>query len=312
MAGQRHAAGQPRRAGPYLRRTSPGATYQRRFAAPGQYAYADGRSPEDTGTVVVTAGPGRPAGVHGDVTHHYSVDLKLFVSDEWTYYDSEWDSTTGPCNGQVGSGERLIHLNVHYPDVTYVRDASIGLEGLEADRSAPGRFGDSGETIKSEIAGEGSPEVACPDGSTERAANQPASCQASFTGKPVLLTLGWGPSATENRFLFDNDGPEIKPSCEGSQIVGALVLVGVGKPVLPLNLVGYRVSYDEGQTNALTASELRSMRAGRAFTTSRRVDLNFTTPCCEGYNPNPGGILTRIGNIHRYIASLTIRFTPRP
>ncbi len=80
--------------------------------------------------------------------------------------------------------------------------------------------------------------------------------------------------------------------------------------MLPLNLVGYRVNYDEGQTNALTSSELRSLRAGRAFTTSRRVDLNFTTPCCEGFNPNAGGILARIANIHRYVASMTISFTP--
>jgi hypothetical protein len=192
-----------------------------------------------------------------------------------------------------------------------VRNPRIGVEGLEADKSARGRFGDSGETIQSQVAGEASPEVTCPDGITQRTANQPASCQASFTDKPVLLTLGWGPNATENRFLVTNQGPEIKPTCGASQIVGALVLVGVGKPVLPLNLVGYRVNYDEGETNAVTSSELRSMRAGRAFTMSRRVNLNFTTPCCEGFNPNPGGVWARIGNIHRYVAAMTISFTPR-
>jgi len=289
----------------------PGETHQRRFTVPGQYTYLDGRNPDSTGTVVVTAGSTRPALTHGNAIHHYSVSLKLFVSDEWTYYDAEWGSMTGPCNAQIGSGERLIHLSVDFPDVTYARNSSIGLEGLEADTSAHGRFADSGETIKSQIAGEASPEVTCLNGATERAANQSASCQASFTGKPVLLTLGWGPRTTEDRLLFNNEGPEIKPACDASQIVGALVLVGVGKPVLPLNLVGYRVSYDEGQTNALTPSELRSLRAGRAFTTSRRVDLSFTTPCCEGFNPNPGGVLARIGNIHRYIASMTISFTPR-
>jgi plastocyanin len=289
----------------------PGGTYQRRFTALGQYSYVDGRHPDNSGTVVVTAGSSRPPHAHGNATYHYSATLKLFVSDEWTYYDSEWDSTTGPCNAQVGSGERLIHLDVHFPNVTYLRNQSIGVEGLEAERSARGRFGDSGETIKSQVAGESSPELTCPNGITERMANQPASCQASFTGKPVLLTLGWGPLATENRFLFTNQGPEIKPACHASQIVGALVLVGVGKPLLPLNLVGDRVNYDEGQTNALTSSELRSMRAGRAFTTSRRVDLNFTTPCCEGFNPNPGGVWARIANIHRYVASMTISFTPR-
>ncbi len=175
----------------------PGGSYQRRFTAPGQYSYVDGRNPDSSGTVVVTAGSSRLPLAHGNVTYHYSANLKLFVSDEWTYYDPEWGSTTGPCNAQVGSGERLVHLSVHFPDVTYARNSSIGLEGLEADTSAHGRFGDSGETVKSQIAGEASPEVTCPNGATERAANQPASCQASFTGKPVLLTLGWGPNATE-------------------------------------------------------------------------------------------------------------------
>jgi hypothetical protein len=53
------------------------------------------------------------------------------------------------------------------------------------------------------------------------------------------------------------------------------------------------------------------MRAGRAFTVSRSVELDFTTPCCEGFNPGEGGIWARTGNIHSYKASLTIRFTPR-
>ena len=63
------------------------------------------------------------------------------------------------------------------------------------------------------------------------------------------------------------------------------MLVGVKKPVLPLNLVGDRVNYDNALTNAATLAEVDAMRAGRAFTVARRVDLNFTTPCCEGLNP---------------------------
>ena len=80
--------------------------------------------------------------------------------------------------------------------------------------------------------------------------------------------------------------------------------------MLPLNLVGYRVNYDEAQTNAATSAEVRAVRAGRPFTVNRRVDLNFTTDCCEGWAPT-GGNWARTANIHRYIASLTISFKPR-
>jgi plastocyanin len=80
----------------------PGETYLRRFAAPGQYSYLDGRHPDSSGTVVVTAGSSRPSSsrpsrANGNATYRYSANLKLSVSDQWTYYDGEWDSTTGPC-----------------------------------------------------------------------------------------------------------------------------------------------------------------------------------------------------------------------
>ncbi len=295
----------------------PGESYQRRFTSPGEYNYVDGRHRASTGTVVVIAGSGRPpAGsgrpprAHGNATYHYSASLKLSVDDQWTYYDPQWGSSTGPCNAQIGSGERLIHLDVHFLNVTYERVSSIGVEALTSP-SVPGRFGDSGETIKSQIAGNSSPVVTCPDGSTEPTANQRANCYRSFTGKRVLLSLSWNPTATKNRFLISNHGPVITPGSCGSQIVGALALVGVKKPVLPLNLVGYRVNYDEALTDAATLAEVHAMRAGRAFTVNRRVDLNFTTPCCEGFNPGAGGIWARTANIHRYIASLTISFKPR-
>jgi plastocyanin len=218
----------------------PGETYQRRFTTPGQYSYLDGRQRDSAGTVVVIAGSSRPPHAHGNATYHYSASLKLSVDDQWTYYDSEWDSKSGPCDAQIGSGERLIHLDVHFPNVTYDRVPSIGVEALTSPE-VRGRFGDSGETIKSQIAGNSSPDVTCPDGSTGPTANQPANCYRSFTGKPVSLSLTWSPAATQNHFLITNDGPMIEPGSCGSQIVGALVLVGVKKPVLPLNLVGYRV-----------------------------------------------------------------------
>ena len=288
----------------------PGASYQRRFTTPGEYSYFDGRHVDSTGTVVVVAGSSRPQPTHGNDTHHYSAELTLVVEDQWTYYDTQWGTLTGPCNAQTGSGDRTIHLDVRFPNVTYSRYPNVGVEILYSP-DVRTRFGDSGETIKSKIATSASPKVGCPDGSTEPEANQPANCYRSFTRKPLVLDLNWSPTSTANRFEFSNFGPEITPGSCGSNIVGALVLVGVKVLVLPLNLVAYRVDYDEAQTNSATFSEVSAIRAGRAFTVSRRVDLNFTTPCCEGFNPGLGGAWARIGNIHHYTASLTIRFTPR-
>ena len=95
-------------------------------------------------------------------------------------------------------------------------------------------------------------------------------------------------------------------------IDGALVLVGAGSAVLPLNLGDDEgVAYDSAQTDSATKSEVSAMRAGRAFTVKRSVDLNFTTPCCEGFNPGSGGSWANTGTIRSYAASLTIRFTPR-
>lgn len=287
----------------------PGQSYQQRLTTPGEYRYIDGRNPDHAGTVVVIAGFGRLPRARGNAMHRYSARCKLSVDDQWTYYDPQWESKTGPCNAQVGSGERLEHLDVRFANVTYARFASVGLEILNS--TARGRFRDSGETVKSQIATGASRMATCPNGTTEPAADQPANCFRSFTGKPVRLTLSWGPSATKNRFDFSNAGPVITPGSCGSNIIGALGLVGVKGFVLPLNLVGNQVNYDEGQTNSATFAEAHAIRAGRAFTVSRRVELNFTTPCCEGFNPGSGGVWARTANIHRYTASLTISFTPR-
>jgi len=290
---------------------TPGASYQRRFTTPGEYNYHDGLHSDSTGTVVVIIGGStRPARAHGNATYHYSATLSLVVDDAWTYYDSEWDSTTGICDAQVGSGVRIEHLTVRFPNVTYSRLQSPRIEGLFAD-DVRGTFGKTTESIESLISGPDSPIVECPGGGTFRQATQPADCHHTFTGKPVVLSLSWSPTATSNTFLITNSGPQLPPGSCGSQIVGALVLVGVGKPVLPLNLVGYRINYDEAETSAATTAEVSAMRAGRAFTVSRSVELDFTTTCCEGFNPGEGGIWARTRNIHSYKASLTIRFTPR-
>jgi len=287
----------------------PGQSYQRRFTTPGEYRYIDRRHPDSAGTVVVLAGSGRAPRAHGNAMHRYSAILKLSVDDQWTYYDPQWQSKTGPCNAQVGSGERVEHLDVHFSNVTYARFASPAIEILHS--TTRGRLGNSGVTVQSKIATGASPQVTCPDGNTEPAADQPANCHRGFTGKPVRFNLSWGPIATKSKFLFSFGGPEIRPESCGSNIIGALALVGVKGFVLPLNVVGSQMNYDEGQTNAVTFAEVHALRAGHAFMVNRRVELNFTTPCCEGFNPGSGGVWARTANIHRYTASLTIRFTPR-
>ncbi|MGO9885549.1 MAG: cupredoxin domain-containing protein, partial [Solirubrobacteraceae bacterium] len=108
----------------------PGESYERRFISPGEYSYHDGDAPDHVATVVVIAGMAHLPRAHGSATHHYSAILKLSVDDQWIYYDPEWGSKTGPCNAQTGAGERLIHLDIDFPNVTYERVSSIGVEAL--------------------------------------------------------------------------------------------------------------------------------------------------------------------------------------
>jgi plastocyanin len=286
----------------------PGATYQHRFTTPGEYTYFDGRHPNSTGTVVViTAGSSRPAPAPGNATYQYSARLTLSVDENWTYYDSACQCTDPPCEAQIGKGERVVNLTVRFPKVTYIRNASVHVESLYSS-GASGRFGKTTETIKSLIATSDTPQIKC-DGGEYNKISQPADCHRDFTGKPVLLDLSWG-SAIKNTFLVTNSGPEITPSSCQDEIDSALNLVGAGSAVLPLNLVGARVAYDDAQTDSATRSEVSAMRAGSAFTVIRSVDLKFTTPCCDGFNGGPGGIWARTGTIRSYKASLTIRFTP--
>jgi plastocyanin len=288
---------------------APGQSYQRRFTKPGEYRYADSQNPNNTGTVVVIVGSERPGRAPGSATYHYKATLNLDVNDQWKYYDPLWGTTSGPCNAQVGSGLRVEHLVVHFPDVVYERNPSIHVETL-FENGVRAKFGTYTETINSKVAT--TTIVSCPGGGTGYAPTQSAECHHNYSGKPLKLNLAWGPTTTKDGFSWSNFGPRILPGSCGSQIIGALVLVGVKYPdVLPLDLIGYRVDYDEGLTSTALPSEVRAMRAGRAFEVVREVKLDFTTPCCEGFNPGPGGVYARVANIHHYSALLTIRFTPR-
>jgi plastocyanin len=294
----------------------PDQTFQRNFTTPGQYLYFDGSHPISRGTVVVVVGSGSsgsssPPPEHGPpITHLYTANLMVVVNENWTFYDDAGcDCTTPPCSSQSGSGSRVVHLDVLFPKVTYERYPSADIEGLYED-NVPGHFGKTTETTRSEIATLDTPLVAC-DGGEYHKTSQPADCDRNFTGKPVTLSLAWGPVGTKNTFLITNSGPEISPRNCQDVIGAALVLVGDGSVVLPLNLGDDEgVAYDSAQTDLATKSEVTAMRSGVAFTVTRSVDLNFTTPCCEGFNPGPGGSWANTGTIRSYAASLTLRFTP--
>jgi plastocyanin len=290
----------------------PDKTFQRNFTTPGEYLYFDGSHPMSRGTVVViVGGSSSPPPEHGKpTTHLYSASLTLVVNENWTFYDDAGcDCTTPPCDSQSGSGYRVVHLDVLFPKVTYERYPSGDVEGLNDD-NVPGRFGKTTETIVSEIATLDTPLIAC-DGGEYHKTSQPADCDRNFTGKPVTLSLAWGPIGTKNTFLITNSGPEISPRNCQDVIGAALGLVGAGSVVLPLNLGDDEgVAYDSAQTDSATKSEVSAMRAGLAFTVARSAHLNFTTPWCEGFNPGSGGSWANTGTIRSYAASLTIRFTP--
>jgi plastocyanin len=292
---------------------APGGTYQRKFTVPGEYQYHDGTHPDSTATVIVTAGAGNLPAASGIATHSYRVTMNLNVIESWTYYDPAIGSTTGTCDPEVGSGSRVEHLTVNYPDVTYARYPKEHIEGFYAVKDAVAKFSSLRVQIKMKYAADTEPMIICPGGGTGFAPTTPDNCSANYTGQKVLLSLYWGPSTTDDRIGFNNSGPAINlGDCKAAnQIVGALVLVGVGGfTPLPLNVVGYKVNYDEGTTAKLAPADVQALRAGRAFTVTFGVTLHFTTPCCDGFD-TPEGLPAVIGAIHSYTAGLSIQFTPR-
>ncbi len=291
----------------------PGGTYQRKFTVPGEYQYHDGTHPDTTATLVVTAGAGSLPSAHGNATYYYKATMNFDISESWTYYDPANGTTTGACNPEVGSGSRVEHLTVNYPDLVYDRYPEEHIEEFGTTQDVAAKFGSSHVQVTMKYGADTEPPITCPGGGTGYAPTTPDNCSANYTGKKVLLSLFWGPTTTDDRISFDNDGPAIKlGKCQGAnQIGGALTLVGVtGFTPLPLNVVGYQVFYDEATTAKLPLADVQALRAGRAFSVQFSVTLHFTTPCCDGF-PTPEGLPDVIGAIHSYTASLSIRFTPK-
>ncbi len=167
----------------------PGATYERKFTTPGEYRYFDGTHVDSKGTVLVVAGSYKPPPEHGQpVTHLYSANLKLVVSENWTYYDGlGCQCTDPPCDSQTGSGSRVVSLSVLFPKVTYERFPAVHAEALYAD-DVPGHFGKTTETITSAIATDATPLL--PDCGNRRT--------TVFGTSQASACLAWGPTSTKN------------------------------------------------------------------------------------------------------------------
>lgn len=308
------------------RRLNPGETFSRRFAAPGQYDYRDADNAAMRGTVVVESSAG---GVNGGgsvrpprlprgrgftvISHGYRATATLDLHESMDFYDSQWQSTQGPCNAEVGHAERTVHLVATLPRVHYSAVPRLGIESLLSS-PAVARWGRYLEATQAQVGTSATALVNCPDGRTrDRAPTQPANCNESFGGRPLRLLFGWTPagsSRTRNRFTLSGRAIGYSGFCPPN-LIGALAVAGVDPSSLPLAVVGSALADESASTSPATVAEVRALRTGRAVTIRRAYDLHFTTDCCEGYNPGPGGAAARVGGVHASRATLTVRLTPR-
>lgn len=287
---------------------APGASFTTRFKRFGEFKYHDGGNPSLTGTVVVIAAT-RPGPARGSAKYFYRATAALSVREDWEYWDSQWHSTKGACNAEVGKGSRIVRWTARIPLLTYTR--AFGFEGLFMDRGVPTRLGVWREQQDAKVADGGV--ALCPDGTTEPPAEHDAKCTEDLGGKLLKIKIAWSPKASKNRVQFSNEGGDIAPrpeTCGGPSHVGALALVDVKNEELPLWLVGDRVLFDEGAAGPLTTAEVRALRVGRNLRIVRDLDLAFTAPCCVGYNP-PFGVYARIGAVITTKARFDVRLTRR-
>jgi plastocyanin len=291
---------------------APGASYTTRFKKFGEFPYRDGSNPDATGTVVVIAAT-RPGAARGRAEYRYRATAALTVRENWEYWDSLWRSRKGACNGQVGTGSRIVQWTARIPLVTYTRIA--GLEILHTDHPAPTKL--TAYRVKQDAKLEGGTQlVQCPDGSRQPSAVFDASCDENLTGKLLKIGISWAPKETRNRLAFNNSGGDIAPqqACGGPSHVGNLVLMHVKNEDLPLWLVGSRVAFDDGAAGPLTKAEVQTIRSGKSVHIVRTLELNYTTPCCDAVNPRtsqPFGVLGRIGSVMQVKAKFDVRLTRR-
>ena len=288
------------------RTIAPTENFARAFVKPGTYRYADAANPAIKGTVIVARRAKGTRRATGAASRFYSGTMTLRIAEHYRFYDSQWRSTQGACNAEVGNGSRLLTMRVALPKVRYFRSNRVESLGQRRVKATFVRYAElvSGNTTNS-----GSPEVTCQDGTTtDQTANVSVNCFKDYAGRTARGTFAWSPSSTGNRFEFASSSPSLS-RC-GTSYAGILEVLSVPRLGLPLNLVDRRFAYNGISTSQATAAELRALRAGRPVHVVRRVALDFTTGCCDGYAPQ-GEADTRVGTVHEVTGSLTINLRPR-
>jgi plastocyanin len=286
---------------------APGAsTAPRVLNREGQYHYALTGNGAVKGTVVVARTTPRPRHALGAASRTYRGSLTLTVNEKYSFYDNQWRSTSGACNAEVGDGSRTVQMRVSLPKVKYFR--GHGAESL-AERGASARFIRYAEQVAGKTSTSASPEVKCQDGTTtDQAADQSVNCFRDHAGRTARGTFAWTPSGTGGRFEFVSHRSSIA-RC-GTGFSGILESIGVPSRSLPLNLIDRGFSYSSISTTPSTALEVRGIRAGHPIRVVRQFNLQFTTGCCDGYQPQ-GEADTRIGTLHTVTARMVLSLRPR-
>jgi hypothetical protein len=293
-----------------------GQTFHRQFRRAGTYHYALADDPDVQGTVIVAAGggPGRARG--GLVTHRYRGTFALAYRESYDFYDGRYGTRHGPCNNEVGSGIRDVSYRVALRNVRYTR--IFTLENLTSAAS-PGHLATGHEHVDATVPEQHSPNVAgCHDvegrPASDPAADQSVSCDNQYRGTPISMRLLWSSRVVQGRFQFDNSGPRVTTLQCGPNFDGGLTIAGVNLSSFPLalNVVADRLAWDEGNTSPATRGEASALRAGRAVTIRRRVDLDFTADCCNFWNPDVARYLVfnRNGAVFHVRGALTIALRP--
>lgn len=285
-----------------------GDTYQRALVKLGAYRYYDANNGLAKGTVIVTARrsthPGRAVGA---ASRAMKGSLVVRVNESYRFYDNDWRSTSGACNGEVGNGSRSVQMRIALPNVRYFRSAKA--ESL-SQRGARVTLVRDGEQVSAQNATSASADVTCQDGtSMDTTADQSVNCFRDYAGRKARGTFVWSPTSTSNRFEFAAPSAPRLASC-GTSYSGILQVLGLPQFGLPLNLVDSRFSYNGIATSPASAREIRAIRAGHTLKVVRRINLSFTTACCDGYAPGSEAY-SRVGSVHDVKASLTLTLRPK-
>lgn len=284
---------------------APGAsTTPRVLNREGQYHYALAGNGAVKGTVVVTRSAPRPHVALGAASRTYHGFLELRVNEHATFYDNQWRTTTGACNAEVGDGTRTVLMRVALNKVRYFR--GHGAESL-AQRGARVTWIRYAEQVSGQTSTSASPMVTCPDGSTDQTADQSVNCFRDHAGAHARGTFAWAPNGTGGRFEFVSRRPSIA-RC-GTGFSGIVESLGVRTSSLPVNVIDRSFSYNSISTTPSNALEVRGIRAGHAIRVVRQFQLQFTTGCCDGYQPQ-GEADTRVGSLHTVRASLVLQLRP--